>query len=58
MRVLRSTNRIYRDLDIATRAVLEPHGARQTTRKLPMALTLRCAGTDRSPTDQVGDVLR
>ena len=58
MRVLRSTNRIHRDLDIATRAILKSHEARQTTRKLTMALTLRCAGTNCAPTDQVGDVLR
>ena len=57
MRVLRGTNRIHGDLDIATRAILEPHGARQTTRQLPMALTLRCAGANRAPTDQIGNVL-
>ena len=51
-------NRIHRHLDIAIGSVFKTHRARQARGQLTVGLTFCGAGTDRSPADQVGDVLR
>ena len=58
MRVLCSTNGINRNLHISARAVFKTDRTREAAGELPVALALGCAGTDSTPTDQIGNVLR
>ncbi|MNS89408.1 hypothetical protein D3C72_1234200 [compost metagenome] len=58
VRLRRGLDRVHGDLDVAVRAVLEPHRARQSRRELAVYLRLGGARADRAPADQVGDVLR
>ena len=44
-------------MQTAFRPVLEPDGHGHAARHFPVRLALRRAGTDRSPTDKIGDVL-
>src|SRR5213592_2448742 len=46
------------DLDVAVGSVLESDRHREPGPELAMGLALAGAGSDRSPTDGVGDVLR
>ena len=51
-------DRVDRDLDVAVRAVLEPHRHREARGELAVDLALGGAGADGAPRHQVGDELR
>ena len=57
MRLLSCLDRIEGNLDAATGAILETDRRAEPRRQLTVNLALGRAGSNRSPGDQVGDIL-
>ena len=58
VRVLRCANGIDSNLNIATRTVFKAHRAGESARQLAMTLAFGCPRANRTPSNQIRNVLR